>query len=101
MVAKASVERLLAPVLDWLADGGDPWEMDIAYWRVRRQLMDEGEVFAGIGWEVLADLDATMDVFSPKADRSQDQIGVAQLRNEIRLAIERLHAIGLTDRPGH
>lgn len=83
--SKRSAAKLLNPVLDWLASGGDAWAMDLAYWRRRTKLMNEGEIFDGPASSLLSNIDTAMDSFSPDSDRHDRQIDEAQLRAELQL----------------
>ena len=96
-VARASVERLLRPVLTWLEAGGDAWGMDLEYWRIRRKLMEEGETFEGLGAELLSNIDTAMDSFSPDADRGRHEIDETQLRTELEAAINGLRNMKLIE----
>ena len=82
-------------MLAWLSNGGNAWEMDLAYWKRRKELMDRGELM-GYGPEMrfLSNLDTAMDVFSPDDDRDDLQIDEAQLRAEIADAVAGLRRLG-------
>lgn len=97
MTAKSSLDRLLAPAFAWLAGTRDPWEANLEYWRVRRELMDEGEVFGGPAGPYLSNIDTAMDSFSPDPDRDPDQIDEGQLRSEVEAAIAHLRELGLVE----
>ena len=97
MTAKASVSRLLAPVLQWLAGQRDPWEADLEYWRIRQELMDEGEIFDGPPARFLSNIDTAMDAFSPDPDRSPDEIDARQLQSEVEIALAHLRDLGYVD----
>lgn len=94
-LSEDAVTRLVGPVLEWLASGGDVWEMDLAYWKRRSKLMEEGELL-GMGPEMrfLSNIDTAMDVFSPNDDRTDYQIDEAQLRREIAEAVAGLRGLG-------
>lgn len=91
----ATIALLLEPILRWLRDGGDAWDIDLEYWRVRRELMDSGHSFEGLGADVVSNVDTAMDVFSPDPDRHGGQIDEDELRRELRQAIGRLQRMGL------
>jgi hypothetical protein len=97
MTARESVARLLAPIFEWLAGRLDPWDMDLEYWRIRRELMAGGEVFDGPPAQFLSNIDTAMDSFSPEPDRSHPDIDEAQLRAEIEVAIARLRDLGYAE----
>ena len=97
MTSKSSVDRLLAPVLAWLAGTREAWESNLEYWRIRRELMGEGEAFDGPAGPILSNIDTAMDAFSPEPDRDPDQIDEAQLRSEVEAALARLKALGLVE----
>jgi hypothetical protein len=96
-VSKDAVQKLVGPIAKWLENGGDPWAVNLEYWRVRRQLMNEGEMFAGPPSEILSNIDTAMDSFSPEEDRGPHQIDEVQLRSELELALNRLRAGGYID----
>ncbi len=89
------IEYLLWPVERWLREGGDAWEMDLAYWQRRRALMDGGASFEGDGSATISSVDTAMDCFSPDQDRAQFQIDEGQLRQELMSAIDALRRSGL------
>ena len=93
MSAPEYVETLVRPLIRWLAEGGNAWELDLAYWKRRRDLMDAG-VFPGLGWEPMSNIDTALDVFNPDPDRDPDQIDETQLRVELTEAIAKLKALG-------
>lgn len=97
-VPKDFVIQLLAPVVKWLASGGDAWAMDVAYWERRRQLLKEllgaGEPFEGPAASVLSNIDTAMDVFRPDPDPGPHQIDEVQLREELTAAIAKLRVLG-------
>ena len=97
--SQKSVTRLVGPLLEWLDNGGDAWEMDLAYWRRRKELMDAGELLLmGPEMTLLSSLDTALDVFSPNGDRNDFQIDEGQLRAEIAEAVSALKRLGyLTD----
>jgi hypothetical protein len=89
-----SVRLLLRPVLEWLSNGGDAWQMDLDYWSTRHELMGHGEIFDGPPSEFLSHIDTAMDVFSPDEDRGPDKIDEAQLKHELEQAIAGLRRLG-------
>lgn len=97
MTQRSSVDRLLAPVFEWLAGTRDPWDMDLEYWRIRRELMDGGEMFDGPAASFLSNIDTAMDSFSPDSDRDPHQIDEAQLRAEVEGALSSLRKLGYVD----
>ena len=97
MTAKASVTTLLGPVFEWLAGRRDPWDMNLDYWRIRRELMDGGELFDGPPAQFLSNIDTAMDSFSLDPDRSPDEIDEAQLRSEVEAAILSLRRLGYVE----
>jgi hypothetical protein len=98
-VTPDSVRRLLDPVLTWLSEVGDAWQMDLEYWRVRQDLIDEGETFAGPPARLLSRLDTAMDVFNPDPSRDPDQIDEDQLRSEARAVVADLRQSGFLESP--
>lgn len=96
--SKESVRALLQPLLDWLADGGNAWQLGLNYWATRRELMNAGEMFDGPPSELLSNIDTAMDSYNPDPDPEFDQIDETQLRKEIEQAIAGLKRLGyLTD----
>lgn len=95
MISPSTVGRLLGPVLAWLEHGGDAWELDLEYWRTHGALMEEGASLDGFGWELISNIDAAMDVFSPRPDRDPDEIDERQLRLELLAAVQGLRELGL------
>ena len=91
------MDRLLAPVFAWFAGTRNAWDTSLEYWRVRRELMDAGEVFDAPAGTYLSNIDTAMDSFSPEPDRDPDQIDEAQLRFEVEVAIARLRELGLVE----
>jgi hypothetical protein len=91
--SKHNVKLLLAPVIEWIERGGDAWEMNLAYWDTRRELMDMGEMFDGPPAPLLSNIDTTMDSFSPDPGRGTHQIDEVQLRKELTAAIEGLRRL--------
>lgn len=92
--SRQSVKLLLAPVIEWMRDGGDAWSVNLSYWDTRRELMELGETFDGPAGEFLSNIDTAMDSFSPDADRGSHQIDEAQLKAELEVAIQRLRSLG-------
>jgi hypothetical protein len=97
MTSRSAAEQLLRPVITWLEEGGDAWEMDVEYWRARRELMDGGEKFDGPGWELFSNIDTAMDAFSPDPIRPPFDIDEPQLRAELEVAISSLRGLGVID----
>ena len=93
-VSKRSVMLLVAPLIKWMQEGGDPWAVNLAYWNTRRELMGKGEMFDGPAASTLSNIDTAMDSFSPAPDRGDHQIDEAQLRKELGAAIEQLRKLG-------
>ncbi len=91
------IQRLVQPILDWLERGGDAWEMDIRYWEVRRELLEERSMVGTVPERILSDLDGTMDVFRPGPDRGELGIDEAQMRAEVTDSLARLRALGYLD----
>ena len=92
--SKESVRALLEPVVNWLAHGGDTWQMDVNHWSTRRELMNAGEMFDGPPSELLSNIDTAMDGYNPDPDPELQQIDEAQLRKEIEQAIAGLKRLG-------
>jgi hypothetical protein len=80
--------------MDWLAKGGNAWEMVQTYWQTRSRLMDQGEMFEGPPSAYLSNIDTAMDAFSPDADRDSFDIDGDQLRAELQTAIVELRTLG-------
>jgi hypothetical protein len=80
--------------MDWLAKGGNAWEMVQSYWQTRSRLMDQGEMFEGPPSAYLSNIDTAMDAFSPGVDRDSVDIDEDQLRAELQAAIVELRTLG-------
>jgi hypothetical protein len=92
--SKDGVRLLVGPLLTWMREGGDPWTVNLAYWAIRRKLIDMGEMFDGPPASALSNIDTAMDSFSPDPERGAHQIDEAQLRSELNQAIEQLRKLG-------
>ena len=97
MTSRSYAEQLLRPVITWLEQGGDAWEMDLNYWRTRRELLGSGDMGAGPGWELFSNIDTAMEAFSPDADRPPLDIDESQLRAELEAAISSLRSLGVIE----
>src|SRR5689334_4536039 len=82
---ETALRYALEPVLAWLNDGGDPWAMDIAYWRHR-----DVDQINRMHWDVqsiLDGFDATLHLFWPDDDPDRPpepySLTEAQMRSEI------------------
>jgi hypothetical protein len=96
MAYEDSVERLLRPLRNWLAIGGDAERMDLEYWSTRRDLMVSGETFSGVGAEHLGDIDVAMDAFDPAGVANPHfAIDERQLRRELTEALDALRDLGV------
>ena len=93
-LSQKNLDRLLVRVIDWVLDGGDTWKINLDYWEIRRQLMNEGEQFEGPVGSALSNIDTAMDAYSPDPDRGPDQIDDRRLRQELELAFEKLRGLG-------
>jgi hypothetical protein len=95
VVEESQLVRLyLEPILRWLSEGGNAWDMTLSYWDTRRELMDKALYLSGPAAPILSDLDGTMDVFDPSEDRGEMAIDEAQMRSEVQVALARLRALG-------
>jgi hypothetical protein len=92
-----SVERLLRPVITWLAEGGDTEQMTLQYWSTRHDLMAGGEMFWGLGDDHLSDIDLAMDCYHPHAIRNEFDIDESELRRRVSEAIAALRALGVIE----
>lgn len=97
MNSASPIQGLLAPVRECLRRGGDAWEANLRYWRLRHSLRDEGYAFEPEAASLLGLIDVAMDAFSPDPDRGPDQIDEAQLRAELEPPLKRLQELGYLD----
>ena len=88
------IQSLMAPVLQWMSDGGDAWAMDISYWRTRSALLDRLNALGPEINTVLTELDVSLHRFEPSAERTRDQIDEQTLRAELAISIQRLRNLG-------
>jgi nicotinamide riboside kinase len=91
------VQMLLAPVLRWMSDGGDAWQMANSYWRTRWTHMARLNMLRLDLMAVFSEIDSSLHRFEPSSDRTPDQIDELTLRTELAASIQRLRSLGALD----
>jgi hypothetical protein len=81
----------LDPVLRWLTEGGDPWEMDLAYWH--RRDVDRHNRMRLDALRILSHIDVTLDAFDPSLP-GPHSITEPQMRSEVLGYIADLQRLG-------
>jgi hypothetical protein len=88
---EAILRDQLEPVLRWLTEGGDPWEMDLEYWH--RRDVDPHDRMRWGAQETMSHIDVTLDAFDPNLP-GPHSITEPQMRSEVLGYIADLQRLG-------
>lgn len=88
MEANSIVERQLAGVVTWLAEGGDAETMVRACWRLRKQWFADLATLPEVAQEVLGHIDVATDGYWADDDPCRDHGPEAIAEGELRMLLD-------------